>query len=330
MQVAQQGRLLADGFSLGTQLWRGTGGAGLKVLCLHGWLDNSNSFKRLAPQLSTSGHEVLALDLPGHGYSSHFDARAGYPHIRHVKVVKDALDQLGWKPEETVLCGHSMGAGISLLFAGTFPERLAKLVLIDGFGPYVSKEDRAASNLRKAIESEEKMVTSPPKKYSTLGDAISARVRIVSTYRGSQSLSKEAAESLVRRGAFYPSESSEKASWENTQRTDLATGCLSLLENEGPVSFRYDPTLLQPSLSYLTKEQVDNFVAQITCPVLLAQAENGWPVDPAEYADRVKIISEKGKFIHKVLLGSHHLHLDPDTSAAVGSEVLDFLSRSSS
>jgi len=215
-----------------------------------------------------------------------------------------------------------MGAGISLLFAGTFPERLTKLVLIDGFGPYVSKEDRAASNLRKAIESEERLVAGPPKKYNTLGDAISTRVRIVSTYRGSQSLSKEAAESLVRRGTFYPGES-EKAPWENEERTEH--GNLTLSESDGPVSFRYDPYLLQPSLNYLTKEQVDNFAAQITCPVLLAQAENGWPVDPTEYADRVKILSEKGKFTHKVLPGSHHLHLDPDTSSVLGEQVLEFL-----
>jgi hypothetical protein len=37
------------------------------VIALHGWLDNANSFARLAPQLK--GLRIVALDLAGHGYS---------------------------------------------------------------------------------------------------------------------------------------------------------------------------------------------------------------------------------------------------------------------
>lgn len=40
---------------------------GIPVIALHGWLDNANSFARLAPRLK--GLRIVALDLAGHGYS---------------------------------------------------------------------------------------------------------------------------------------------------------------------------------------------------------------------------------------------------------------------
>lgn len=49
---------------------------GLPVIALHGWLDNANSFARLAPRLK--GLRIVALDLAGHGYSEHRPPGAGY------------------------------------------------------------------------------------------------------------------------------------------------------------------------------------------------------------------------------------------------------------
>lgn len=48
---------------------------GLPV-ALHGWLDNANSFARLAPKLK--GLRILALDMAGHGHSDHRPPGAGY------------------------------------------------------------------------------------------------------------------------------------------------------------------------------------------------------------------------------------------------------------
>ena len=42
------------------------------IVCLHGWLDNANSFATLAPLLATQFNmRVIGIDLPGHGKSSH-------------------------------------------------------------------------------------------------------------------------------------------------------------------------------------------------------------------------------------------------------------------
>lgn len=335
MSVCSQYKLAIDGFSIAAQTWKRSSltltTSSSKILCLHGWLDNSNTFTKLAPYLSNAGHEVVCIDLPGHGHSSH--ALGHYQHIRHVSLIKAILNKLGWEAPDTSLIGHSMGGGIALLFAGCFPEMVENLILIDSFGPYTATNARAPTDLRKAIEFEEKM--KPPtsystnKKYSTLADAISARVRIVSTYPGSQSISREAAEALVRRGAFQAARTADSSS-ETICSDDLllgtdSTGALNIDESVGPVSFRYDPRLLHPSHTYMTGEQVDAYASAITCPVLLLEAEHGWPVKPGDYATRKQILEDKRLLTHKVLPGSHHMHLDPHSCERVGKEISDFL-----
>jgi pimeloyl-ACP methyl ester carboxylesterase len=124
-----------------------------KILALHGWLDNCRSFHLLAPSLVTKFQgsvELVALDLPGHGRSSH-KSLDGPPTVltEGVYYIAEALDKLGWtkhksegdKTEDDVkddddghrvsLIGHSMGGGLSLAYAGVFPENVDKLVLLD-------------------------------------------------------------------------------------------------------------------------------------------------------------------------------------------------------
>ena len=44
---------------------------GFPVLAIHGWLDNASSFDVVAQDLSGAGFRVVAVDMPGHGESSH-------------------------------------------------------------------------------------------------------------------------------------------------------------------------------------------------------------------------------------------------------------------
>ncbi|KAG8436443.1 hypothetical protein GDO86_007511, partial [Hymenochirus boettgeri] len=59
---------------------------GLPVLCLHGWLDNANSFDRLVPLLPKD-HHYVALEFSGHGLSSHLPQGVRYQHIDYVTDV---------------------------------------------------------------------------------------------------------------------------------------------------------------------------------------------------------------------------------------------------
>lgn len=91
-----------------------------------------------------------------------------------------------------------------MMFAGAYPERVQKLVMIDGFGPVTQRPEKAAQTLRKAIDAEALFLQrsekfKSPKLYESLSVAIEARVRTVSTYPGKQFISREAAATLLAR-----------------------------------------------------------------------------------------------------------------------------------
>ena len=58
---------------------------GPKLLALHGWLDNAASFEPLAEYFAD--HDLVAIDLPGHGRSSHRADGAWYHFIDYASDV---------------------------------------------------------------------------------------------------------------------------------------------------------------------------------------------------------------------------------------------------
>ena len=59
-------------------------------------------------------------------------------------------EQLGW--ERFSLMGHSLGAIVSVLVAGSLPERIERLALIDGLIPYTGEADGAPKRLGDALK----------------------------------------------------------------------------------------------------------------------------------------------------------------------------------
>lgn len=102
---------------------------GLPTIALHGYLDNANSFDRLAPLLKH--RRIFAMDFAGHGASSHRQSHELYSGLSDIKDVLSVADHFGWQHFHVL--GHSMGAEIGSQMAGMFPERVASLVCLDGF-----------------------------------------------------------------------------------------------------------------------------------------------------------------------------------------------------
>jgi pimeloyl-ACP methyl ester carboxylesterase len=90
--------------------------------------DHARSFARLAPILAQR-FRVLSLDARGHGDSSWAD---GYTWPLDVL---DIINVLGWIDRPTHLIGHSKGGGQVIDAATSTPQRVRKVVNIDGFGP---------------------------------------------------------------------------------------------------------------------------------------------------------------------------------------------------
>jgi pimeloyl-ACP methyl ester carboxylesterase len=213
---------LRDGIILAGQRWTywSSGGGGdddhnvekmkakHKILALHGWMDNSASFHYLAPHLvhKLGGKaEIVAIDLPGHGLSSH-KSLDGPPTLlsEGVYYIAEALDQLGWTtgddPQKAskhlrdandgdgggvTLIGHSMGGGLGLVYAAAFPEHVDKLVLLDIYSPLPGESDKSISLIRSHIEARRKGAR-PNRVYPSLDQAIETRQMTATKAPGKQ------------------------------------------------------------------------------------------------------------------------------------------------
>jgi pimeloyl-ACP methyl ester carboxylesterase len=102
-----------------------------KLFMLHGWMDVSASFQFLVDALQ-GNWQVIAPDWRGYGLSAWGPADCYW----FPDYLGD-LDQLlsHFEPEQAVsLIGHSMGGNIASVYAGVRPERVARLVNLEGFG----------------------------------------------------------------------------------------------------------------------------------------------------------------------------------------------------
>lgn len=109
---------------------------GTPVVLVHGFLDQAQSWKFFAAELRQRAARPLRLIAPdcrGHGDSGWVGAGGYYHFPDYVYDLDCVIRAIG--AARFHLVGHSMGGTISFLYAGSFPERIEKLVLIEGVGP---------------------------------------------------------------------------------------------------------------------------------------------------------------------------------------------------
>uniref|UniRef100_A0A673V9N9 Serine hydrolase like 2 n=1 Tax=Suricata suricatta TaxID=37032 RepID=A0A673V9N9_SURSU len=111
---------------IAAKLWGSQQGS--PVLCLHGWLDNANSFGRLIPLLPKDFCYV-AMDFGGHGLSSHYSPGLLYHQQNFVIEIQRVVAALKWN--RFSIMGHSFGGFVGGMFSCLFPEMVDKLILLD-------------------------------------------------------------------------------------------------------------------------------------------------------------------------------------------------------
>ena len=101
-------------------------GSGPAIVLIHGFMGSTFGWRSTIPTLA-QGHRVVALDLPGFGFSDRSGAIAYSPQA-HAERVTRLMDALGI--ERAVVIGHSMGGGVAERVAVGFPGRVERLVLV--------------------------------------------------------------------------------------------------------------------------------------------------------------------------------------------------------
>lgn len=257
--------------------------AALPALCLHGWLDNAASFVPLSGHLSH--RELLALDFPGHGHSPHRAGHLWYHYVDYVAAVAAVVDNRGWPQFD--LIGHSLGGAVACAFTAAFPERVRRLVLIEGIGPLSASPEDTTQRLRRAlgqladIGSKRRRVFQDP--------ALAVRAR-----QAKGNLSEPVAATLVAR---------------------------SLEPVDGGHRWRSDPRLTLATPQYYTEPQVLDLLGNIRCPVLNIHAD---PPTPLLSGPQARHRLNQIRQLHSVAVpGNHHLHME--NPAPVAAAIEDFL-----
>ncbi|MDR3501139.1 MAG: alpha/beta hydrolase [Legionella sp.] len=263
----QEITLTIPGFSIAAKTWGNPQNP--PILALHGWLDSANSFAPLASYLHHDFY-LIAVDLPGHGLSSHLPPGCNYHFFDGIFIIIEIINAL--KLEKVHLLGHSMGACMGSLVAGVAPERLHSLYLIEALGPFSSPAKTACSQLTdyaKFISHTHRA----PKGYEQFESAVLTR-----SQKGYVSM--EIARILCERG---------------------------LMEKEGRYYWRHDRRLIAPTPLRMTEEQVLSCLQNINTKAHLLLSDEGFAFDAEIMKNRIKAVKN---LVVKQLEGGHHIHME--------------------
>lgn len=168
---------------------------------MHGIQDNAGSFDRLVPLLPSTFHYVC-IDLPGHGYSSHFPEGLPLDFIDYVLVLVRVLNYFEW--DSCYYIGHSLGGQLGLYLCSLWPQRIKKLVLLDTIGPMYTETDNFLSRNKDLLDNVLKTEEQFSRKKSPSYTYKEALDRMMNN-RVSE-LTEEAAKSLIKRSLIRNSD----------------------------------------------------------------------------------------------------------------------------
>lgn len=145
------------------------------LVMLHGWMDVAASFQFVVDALQRDWR-VIAPDARGFGLSGWPAQEQGGGYYSFPDYLAD-LDALleRYAPSGAVnLVGHSMGANVACLYAGVRPERVRRVVDLEGFG----MGDRPAASAPAQLQAWLAEMREPPSmsSYEAL-DGVVARLR---------------------------------------------------------------------------------------------------------------------------------------------------------
>jgi pimeloyl-ACP methyl ester carboxylesterase len=116
-----------------------------KMFLFHGWMDVSASFQFLVDSLQ-GDWDVYAPDWRGYGLSEWGKSDCYWfpDYLADLEVLIDTFE----KDAPVNLVGHSLGGNVVALYAGIRPERIRRLVNLEGFGLPQTRPEQAPKRYR--------------------------------------------------------------------------------------------------------------------------------------------------------------------------------------
>jgi len=97
------------------------------VVLIHGASSNLESMRQPLGERLGRDHRVVAIDRPGHGWSTRDSLGDSTPEI-HARMIDEALGKLGIT--QAIIVGHSWGGAVTAAMALNHPKRVAGLVML--------------------------------------------------------------------------------------------------------------------------------------------------------------------------------------------------------
>lgn len=244
------------------------------LILIHGGMDHCRNWDWVVQHLQPRYH-VIAPDLRGHGDSQWADA-GNYDLMDFVYDIHQLITQKNLPP--VTIISHSLGGAVALHYAGLYPEKVERLIAIEGLGPspkmLQEREQKAyATHVREWFDRLHQTSGRSAKRYPSIADA-TARMQAANPH-----LTLDQAKHLTIHG---------------------------ILQNEdGSFSWKFDNYLHVFPPFGIPMHNLHELWASIECPTLLIRGENSWASNPAidgraKHFKNAQVvnISDAGHWVH--------------------------------
>lgn len=219
------------------------------LMLIHGSMDHCRNWDWVARALRNDYH-IIAPDLRGHG-DSQWLIGSSYRMLDYVYDIAQLVQQKKLAPVSII--SHSMGASVSLYYAGLYPEQVSKLVAIEGLGPPSEIRKQWASMTVEDkfcgwIDETRALSSRQSKRYPSLSTALQ-RMQEANPH-----LSEQQARHLTIHGTNQ--------------------------NEDGTYSWKFDNYVRTMFSSVNSQEETDNLLKRIKCSTLLIRGAESWATDP--------------------------------------------------
>ena len=224
------------------------------LFLLHGWMDVSASFQFVVDELQKDWN-IIAPDWRGFGQSTWLDRP--YFFAEHLGDF-DAIANR-YAPEGQIrLVGHSMGGIIACLYGGIRPERVERLISLEGFSIVATQPEMAPGRYREWLQT----LDNPPRMH---------------VYPDRESFARR----LMKTDPYL---SADKAEFLAKHMARIGEGTTKGGQRRSGIIWNGDPWHKATSPYLFRLEESMAIWREVTCPVLWVAARDSWVV--REFATR--------------------------------------------